>query len=196
MAGSYLPILLAIWITTALHASPFEDFPMTEKISQNPDRIQTVWEGSLRLEISGDNEVVEIRLENLTSRPLQYMTFGNERNSNLLPYGLLLKARDSEQQPLVTEDLDYWRGYWSPSPYPNDFSGLFSSELGPHSERKYRIDVAKLMQRVPFREGINDFKLMFCVFHSPGLEGYFGDTESPWIRYRPKIAPKPQFKSG
>ena len=84
-----------------------------------------------RLEIAGNNEIVEIHLENLTSKPLRYMTFGNDENSRLLPYGLLLKARDQNQQLIVTGDLDYWRGYWSPIPYPTDLAGLVVCNLEP-----------------------------------------------------------------
>ena len=169
---------------------------MTEDRGQNPDRIQTVWEESLRLEIAGNNEIVEIHLENLTSKPLRYMTFGNDENSRLLPYGLLLKARDQNQQLIVTGDLDYWRGYWSPIPYPTDLAGLVVCNLEPHSEQIYKIDVADLVQRVPFREQIEDFKLMLCVFHTAKLDDYFGDTESPWIHFRPSPIKKPRFKSG
>jgi hypothetical protein len=70
-------------------------------------------------------------------------------------------------------------------PYPTDLSGLSHWVLEAKSEQKHQIRVSEIMRRVPFRDEIEDFKLMLCVFQRPDLDGYFGDTESPWIRYRP-----------
>lgn len=195
----FLTALIAALLSTALSGlptKPREDSRVSNPEEQNPDRIQTVSEESLRLELSGNNEFIELSLENISSRPLRYMIFGDGENTELLPYGLLLKARDAEGRMLVSQNLDYWRGFWSPVPYPKDLSGLKSWELEPHSARRHKADISKIMQLVPFREQVEYFKFMVCVFRTPSLNEYWGDTESPWIHYRPVTQQRPRFKSG
>lgn len=140
---------------------------------------------TLRVQVSGNRECVRLSAVNLSSQPICFMTYKESGETGLLPYGLIIKARDQENLPIISESDSYYKGFWSPAPFPkgNPPVHLAAWHLAPSAELRLDVNVSDVLKEFPCARPVKDFKLMFFLLRINNQDGGHSEIESPWIRY-------------